>query len=107
VDAGEELAEIGFEFFGEGFGREAFEVQRLGAASRAGYERDMRSGNVESFGEEGDERGVGAAVGGWRGERDFQGAIVRAGDGVASSAGMNAHVNRASDGGGTQGEGHA
>lgn len=107
MDAKEDLGEIRLKFCGEGFGREAFEVERFGAAGGAGDERDMCAGDVEGFGEEGNQRGVGAAVGGWGGEGDFESAIMRAGDGVASSAGMNAHVECAAADGGAQGEAHA
>ena len=90
VVAGEELGEVGLECGGEGFGGEGFEVEGFGAAGGAGDERDAGAGDAEGFGEEGDERGVGAAVGGWGGEGDFQGAVMGAGDGVAAGAGMNA-----------------
>ena len=82
-------------------------MHRFGAAGRAGGERNGCAGDAEVFGEEGDERGVGAAVCGRGGERYFEGAVVGAGDGIASSAGMNAHVEGAAVGGGAQGEAHA
>ena len=40
--------------------------------------------------EKGDESFVGATVGGWGGEGDLYGAIVHAGDGVGTGAGMDA-----------------
>ena len=102
-----ELGEAGCEQCGEGFGGEAFEVEGFGAAGGAGGEGDGCAGDVEGFGEEGDECGVGAAVGGWGGEGNFQSAVVDAGDGVAAGAGMNAHVEGATAGGGAQREAHA
>ena len=41
-------------------------------------------------GEEGDEGGVGAAVGGWGGEGEIERAVVEAGDGVAPGSGVDA-----------------
>ena len=105
--AGEALGEVGFECRGEGVGGEAFEVEGFGAAGRAGGERDVGARNAEVLGEEGDKRGVGAAVGGWSGERYFQSAVVDAGDRVAPGAGVNSHVEDAAIGGGAQREAHA
>jgi len=68
----------------------------------AGEELDAEARNVEALGEEGDEGGVGTAVGGWGGEGDLERVGVSAGDGVALGAGVNADGEDAAAVGGTK-----
>ena len=70
-------------------GGEAGDAQGFGAAGCAGEQSDASARDVKFAGEEGDESLVGAAIGGRRGERDFERAIVDAGDGVAPRSGMH------------------
>lgn len=70
---------------------EAGDAQRLAAAGCAGEQSDAGAREMEFAGEEGDEGLVGAAIGGRRGEGDFERAIVDAGDGVAPRSGMDAN----------------
>ena len=90
--------------FGFG-GGDAGEAEGLGAAGVTGEELDAEAGDVEALGEEGDERGVRAAVGGWGGEGDLEGVGVSAGDGVAFGAGMDADGEDAAAVGGAKDHG--
>ncbi len=96
-----------FECGREIFRCETFKVQGLGATGGSSDECDVSTGDVEGFGEEGDERGVGSAVSGRGGEGDFQCAVVGAGDDVAASTGMDAYGEIAASGSGAQREAHA
>jgi len=68
----------------------AGDVEELGSAGGAGEEADVSAGQAKEVGQEGDEGFVGAAIGGWGGEGDFDGSGVDAGDGVFAGAGMDA-----------------
>ena len=46
---------------------------------------------MQVVGEKAEQGFVGAAVGGWGGERDFERAVMGAGDGVAAGAGVDAY----------------
>ena len=81
---------------------QADDFEGLGAACRALEQNDVRFGEMEDFREEGDEGGVGVAVHRGGGERDLQGSVVEAGDGVAPSSGMDAQGQGAAFGMGAE-----
>ena len=83
---GEGVAEGGAELGGG----EACDVEGLAAAGGSGEQGDAGARDAELGGEEGDERLVGSAIGGRRGERNFERAVVDAGDGVTPCSGMHA-----------------
>ena len=51
----------------------------------------MGSRDVEAVAQEGDQCGVGASVGGRCGQRDLEGAVVSAGNGILFGSRMNAY----------------
>ena len=81
---------------------QAGQLDCLVSASRALEQDDVRFAEIEEFGDVGDESGVGLAVDCGGGERDFQGSVVDAGDGVASGSRMDAEGERAAFGVGAQ-----
>jgi hypothetical protein len=97
-----------FEGAAELGGGEAGDVEGLAAAGGSGEQGDAGAGDVKFAGEEGDERLVGSAIGGRRGEGDLERAVVDAGDGVAPRSGMHADGEGAAVGGVTdcEGSGH-
>ena len=81
-ERGEGGAELG--------GGEAGDAEGLAAAGGSREKSDASARDVKFAGEKGDEGLVGSAIGGRRGERDFERAVVDAGDGVAPRTGMDA-----------------
>ena len=79
---GEDGAELGC--------AETGDAQGLCAAGGPGEQSDAGARDAELAGEEGDEGLVGAAIGGRRGEGDFERAVMDAGDGVTPRSGMDA-----------------
>jgi hypothetical protein len=71
--------------------RDAVDFDDLRAAARSGFDADRSVRDVEDFGKERDERVVGGAVDGRRGELDEEHSVADPGDG--RSAGARGHAD--------------